>query len=51
LTLVIFPDDTELDDSLRNLNDSESFSVRRVLFKESTQAGSQLVQGLQYVIG
>ena len=46
LTLVIFPDHTKLDDSLRDLNDSEGFVVGWVLFEERTQAGSQLVQCL-----
>jgi len=32
LALVVFPDDTELNDSFRDLNDGESFSVERVLF-------------------
>ena len=32
LALVVFPDDTELNDSFRDLNDGESFSVGRVLF-------------------
>jgi hypothetical protein len=33
LKLVIFPDDTELDDPLRDRNDLESFLVFRVLFE------------------
>jgi hypothetical protein len=34
LELVIFPDDTELDDPLGNRNDLESLLVLRVLFEE-----------------
>lgn len=33
LKLVIFPDDTELDDPLRDRNDLESLLVFRVLFE------------------
>ena len=33
LELVIFPDDAELDDPLRDRNDLESFLVFRVLFE------------------
>lgn len=46
LTLIIFPDNTELDDALRDLHYSECFFVCRVFFEERGQAGSQLVQCL-----
>jgi len=44
LKLVIFPDDTELDDPLWNGNDLESFLVFRVLFEERGvfEGGGQL---------
>jgi hypothetical protein len=44
LKLVIFPDDTELDDPLGNRNDLESFLVFRVLFEERgmLEGGGQL---------
>lgn len=46
LVLVVFPNDTELDDTLRNLNDFESFSVFRALSQERLQAFSQFFEGL-----
>jgi len=48
LKLVIFPDDTELDDPLRNRNDLERFLVLRVLFEERGvfEGGGQLWDAL-----
>jgi hypothetical protein len=44
LKLVIFPDDTELDDPLGNRNDMEGFLVFRVLFEKRGifEGGGQL---------
>ena len=44
LKLVIFPDDTELDDPLGNRNDLKSFLVFRVLFEKRGmfEGGGQL---------
>jgi hypothetical protein len=44
LELVIFPDDTELDDPLRDRNDLESFLVFRVFFEKRGmfEGGGQL---------
>lgn len=46
-TFVVLPDDTELDDALRNLDDIKSFLVVRVGSQERLQALGKLVQCLQ----
>lgn len=44
--LVIFPDDAELDDALRNLNDVEGTLVLRIRLQEGLERRGELVQGL-----
>lgn len=48
LALVVLPDDAELDDALRNLNDRERLAVRGVLFEEGGQAGGELIASLSH---
>ena len=45
-TMVVLPDDTELQDTLRNLDDIEGLLVFGVGLQEWLQAGGQLVQSL-----
>lgn len=46
LTAVVFPNDTELDNTLRDLNDLEGLCVLRVLREERLQAFGKLVKCL-----
>jgi hypothetical protein len=46
LPFVVFPNDTELKDALRDLYDFESLLVFRVGLEERAQAGSEFIDGL-----
>lgn len=43
---VIFPDDTELQDALRDLRDGESLFVFRLPLEKRAESGSDFVEGL-----
>lgn len=45
-TFIILPDNAELDDTLRDLNDLEGGVVLGVLFEEWVDGGLEFVQGL-----
>lgn len=43
---IVLPDNTELQDTLGNLRDSESLLVLRVPLEERSEGGRDLVEGL-----
>ena len=46
-TVIVFPYDTELQDTLWDLNDFKSLLIVRVTFQEMSQTSFQLFESLQ----